>query len=486
MVDDKTDRVPPNIQNPIFETVPQEAPSKSENEAVPVVSPEEIDDNISSIEEPPPIYEENKGKYIFIGLGVVFFMVVFFLILRMLGVLGKKPPQKISLLYWGLWEEKEIFAPLISDYQRKNPFIQINYIKMEPRDYRIKLLERSKNGQGPDIFRFHNTWLPALKEVVAPLPKNIINDQEFNKTFYPVVQQDLKVGSSYYGIPLEIDGLVLVYNDNLFKRAGIETVPKTWEDVINDAVKLSVKDKDKKIITSGIALGVASNVEHFSDILGWMILQNGGNLKTINGVEGVDALEAYRKFAEAPANVWDEQMSNSIASFIQGRVAMIIVPSWEILTIKQNNPDISLKVTALPIVPGADPVSLATYWVEGVSRYSKNQLEAWKFLRFLVEKENLVKLYGEASKTRLFGEPYSRVDLSSILVQNEYVGSVIQQAQNMKSLSLISKTYDDGLNDSIIKYLEDAVNATIKGVSYKEALDTAKRGVDQAFEKYGL
>jgi len=487
-------------EKPIFEAIPEDEiqppnslpadytqtpinPEETPEEITPEEVPSETISETGPPEE-PPMYEENKNKYLFIGLGVFFFLIILVLLFKLL---GKSKPRNISLTYWGLWEEKDVFAPLIADYKRKNPQIEINYIKMDYRDYQQKLLERSKIGKGPDIFRFHNTWLPSLKEVLAPLPKNIMNNQEFEKTFYPVTKKDLKVGEFYYGLPLEIDGLVLVYNDSLFKRAGLEVPPKTWEDITNYAAKLTVKDQNGQIITSGIALGTASNLEHFSDIFGVMLLQNGSDLKSLTSDEGVGAFEAFRKFAEPPNNLWNENMPNSTAAFIQEKVAMIIVPSWEILVIKQNNPDINIKVVSLPVVQeGGIQVSLANYWVEGVSKFSKNQLESWKFLRFLVEKDNLTKLYGEMTKIRPFGEPYSRVDLASLLVQNEYIGPVIQQAKYMKSLPLVSRTFDNSLNDEIIKYLENAVNATINGLSYKEALLTAQKGIEQVYKKYGV
>ncbi len=357
---------------------------------------------------------------------------------------------------------------------------------MAPQEYKDRLLARSVKGLGPDIFRFHNTWLPEIKEVVAPLPEEVMSAAEFEKTFYKIHQQDLKVGKYYYGLPLSIDGLVLVSNDGLLKKVGIAKPPTNWDELIEAVTKLTVKDTNGQIITSGIALGTATNVEHFSDIFGLMLLQNGGDLNNLNQPEATEALESYRKFAEPPNDFWSEEMPNSITAFIQEKVAMIIVPSWQILTIEAANPDLTIKVTAVPFVPGAKPISLASYWVEGVSRYSKNQLEAWKFLRFLVEKDNLAKLYETESQLRLFGEPYSRVDMASLLAQNQYVGAVIKQAESYVSLSLTSRTFDNGLNDEIIKYLENAINSTAQGVSYTQALETAKKGVDQVLLKYKI
>ncbi|MFA6017302.1 MAG: extracellular solute-binding protein [Patescibacteria group bacterium] len=441
---------------------------------------------------PPPVYQENNNQYIFIAGGAILFLILLVVIFR--AIFSGKPSNKpVNLIYWGLWEDKEVMDPLIVAYQQKNPNIKITYQKMEPQSYREKLVSRSKSegtSQGviekPDIFRFHNTWLPEIKDIVAPLPATIMGSEEFDKTFYPIHKKDLKVGNYYYGLPLEIDGLVLVYNQGLFKKAGINTVPSTWDDITGIVPKLTVKDQSGKLITSGIALGTSSNVDHFSDIFGLLLLQNGGTLNKLNQLEAAGALEIYRKFSEAPQGYWTEEMSSSTTAFIQEKVAMIIVPSWEILTIKASNPDIDMKVVPVPVVPGTPLISVASYWVEGVSRFSSNQLEAWKFLRFLTEKENMTKLYEIESKIRPFGEPYSRVDLAPLLIQDPYLGAVMKQANNFASIPLISNTKDNGLNDEIIKYIENAINSTILGVSYKEALTTAKSGIDQVFTKYNI
>ncbi len=463
-------------------------PDENQPEAVPTESPviEEVPQDMN-IGAPPPIYEENKNQYIFIVGGGIVFLVILMIIVKAL-FFGKPANKPVSLIYWGLWEDKEVIEPLISAYQQKNPYIKIAYQKMNPQSYREKLVSRSKNLaiEKPDIFRFHNTWLPEIKDIVAPLPATVMSGTDFDKTFYPIQKKDLKIGNYYYGLPLEIDGLVLVYNQSLFKKAGIATIPVTWDDITEIVPKLTVKDRSGQLITSGFALGTASNVDHFSDIFGLFLLQNGGSLNKLDQEEAAGALETYRKFSEPPQGYWTEAMTNSTTAFIQEKVAMIIVPSWEILSIKSANPDIDMKVIPVPVVPGTALISVASYWVEGVSRFSDNQLEAWKFLKFLTEKENMTKLYEIASKTRPFGEPYSRVDLAPLLAQNPYLGAVIKQANNFASQPFVSRTYDNGLNDEIIKYLENAVNSTIQGVSYKEALGEAKKGIDQVFTKYNI
>lgn len=478
---------PPQVQQQTENLVPETVPEE--------ITTEQIETGSGGNQLPPdngagymsPHENSNKSRIFLIVGGVLVFIIFFVVIFRFLFKGGQTNKKNVTLKYWGLWEDKTTIDSILQEYKRKNPNVTIEYTKMDPLNYREKLINRDKTvADRPDIFRYHNTWLPELSGIAAAVPKDILADADYDTLFYPVVKQDVKVGNDYFGIPLEIDGLMLIYNAELFKAAGIEKAPTTWEEVIDYAADLTVKDDTGKIFTAGIALGTASNIEHFSDILGWMILQNGGNLNNLTSSEAIGALQQYRAFAEPPNSLWDETMPNSIAAFAQEKVAMIFAPSWAIFAIKQANPDISIKTTILPVVPGGSQLSLANYWVEGVSRYSEHQKEAWEFLAFLVEKDTMEKLYAEQIKTRPFGEPYSRVDLASKLVQNEYIGPVISQAKNMKSLPVIARTHDNGLNDEIVKYLENAINATGQGVSYNDAFATAQKGVAQVLNKYNI
>jgi multiple sugar transport system substrate-binding protein len=104
----------------------------------------------------------------------------------------------------------------------------------------------------------------------------------------------------------------------------------------------------------------------------------------------------------------------------------------------------------------------------------------------MTSKETVTKLYTEASKTRLFGEPYARVDLASTVSEDPYVGAYIKQAATAKSFPLASRTFDNGMNDKLIKYVEDAINSLTQGTSPQAALDTAANGFRQVLSSYGL
>jgi len=438
---------------------------------------------------PPPPSEEEEEEiirkppltlFVLIGLVILVGLAVFLL------KIFRKPqsPQEANLIYWGLWEEEAVMRPIIEAFEKEHPKVKISYQKQSPQDYRERVAAAIKKGEGPDIFRFHNTWLPMLKDYLAPLPKKVISKAEFEKTFYPIVSQDLKWQEQYYGLPLEIDGLALFYNEKILKAAGFSP-PTNWEEFRHQALALTVKDESGQIITAGAALGTANNIDHFADILGLIMLQNGVDLKNSNSSEGVEALTFYRLFAEPPQNTWDEALDNSILAFAEGKVAMIFAPSWEVFTIKAINPDLTFQTAPVPQLPGVN-TTWASYWVEGVSNKSKFQDQAWEFLKYLTTKETMTALYTEASKTRLFGEPYSRVDLASTLLNQPYLGPFIAQAPNAQSFYLCGRTFDNGLNDRMIKYFEDAVNSLSSGNSPQTALETVSQGIQQVLKDYGL
>lgn len=393
--------------------------------------------------------------------------------------------KEVTIQYWGLWENDTILRGVLADFEAKNPKINVAYTKQSPRQYRERLSAAIERGEGPDVFRFHNTWVAMMAKDLAPIPKTIMTPQDFAASFYPVASNDLVAGNTIYGIPLMIDGLGLYINEELFAKAGV-SVPVTWEDVLTIVPRLTVKE-GTTITTSAIALGTTGNVENWSDILGLMMLQNGANLVGLSGKEAEETILFYRKFADPvdPMYTWNETLDNSIYAFAIGKTAMMLAPSWRAFDIRQINPDLRFKIVPVPQLPG-NTVSWASYWVEGVSGSSKLQRQAFTFLQYITSPEVATKLYTEAGKTRLFGEVYARANLGSTIEADPFAGAYAKQGKTAKSFPLASRTFDNGLNDKLIKYLEDAVNAVAAGSAPTGALATAAQGFRQVLSQYGL
>ncbi len=247
-------------------------------------------------------------------------------------------------------------------------------------------------------------------------------------------------------------------------------------------------DEQQNIKVAGITLG-NTNVENWSDILGAMLLQNGADPSLPTDTCAKEAIQYYVSFTTGNPKVWDDTMGNSLLAFANGKAAMTIGPSWEIFELKKMNPNLNFKVVLFPQIPGGKRY-WASYWAEGVNAKSKNQKEAWDFLMFLSKKENLQMMYTEAaksSKERLFGEIYPRIDMANLLQDDNLVAPFLTGAKEAKSWYLSGRTYDQGINDRIIKYYEDLINSLNKQEqTVDEALKTVSLGVAQVYKDYDL
>lgn len=370
----------------------------------------------------------------------------------------------VVLNYWGLWEPEEVMTEVINKYQQSNPNVTINYVQknfghtnqtnlIHSGNYPSTLIGRLSTLQSADtidIVRIHNSWLPMLQDYLYPVTQFMTVD-EYKNTFYPTAYTDfVDTQGNIYAIPLQIDGLVLFYNKDIFTQYGITSPPQDWDEVISTAQKLTTKDTSGQVTRGGIGLGTGSNITHAFDISLMMLTQ--ANVEVINSEtgqpsfatsslnSGADAVEYYLDFAKKH-QIWSYRLPNDLNSFVAGNLAMMIAPSWRVFDLINMNSSLNFDVAPLPVLPGANPDTpqyLASYWAEAISKNSQHPEEAYKFLRYLSEPEQLRTLYNAQINItkRAFGEPYPRPDMANELQDSPYVKSIIAMAPYMKGWQL--------------------------------------------------
>lgn len=395
-----------------------------------------------------------------------------------------------TLTYWGLWEDSQILKEVIADFENKNPTVKIDYRKQSHRDYRERLQQAIQSGSGPDIFRYHVTWVPMLAKDLATMPAAVMTANEYKNTFYPTAFNNLQVGGQLVGVPLMYDGLALIYNKDMLRTANLE-VPRTWAELRSAANALTTpanpaERQTSSLVRAGLAIGTAGNVDHFSDILGLLIVQNGGNPGQADSKHVSDALTFYTNFYRQD-KVWSERFANSTVAFAKGDVAMILAPSWRIHDIQNINPSLEFGVAPVPQLDNDNPIAWATFWAEGVSSQSRNKDAAWAFIKHMSSPDVLRKFYNSASQYRTFGEIYPRVDMATELKDDELVAAFLEDAPLAKTWYLASFTHDNGINDQIIKYYEDAISTILTGSSNADkAFETLNTGLKTTLSKYSF
>lgn len=354
---------------------------------------------------------------------------------------GKKTPQAgpVTLNVYGL-DNSDVFAPMISAYKQKKPLVTIKYKKFnDPAEFEQLVINEIAEGEGPDVFYMHNTWLPRHNKKVVPLTSETLTPKNFAETFVNVakddfVQPDPTDGAEkIFGLPLYVDTLALYYNKRDFEQKIPERgKPGTlWSDVEKDAPLL--REEDAGLLTKGAyALGRADNIQNGVDILYNLFLQGGVSLydqsyKLLqfsgSGQKWFDYLLGFAQATKKNYS-WSETLADpqsdlkDVEAFLAGKVSAIFGYSdlysrfeTDIKNVKaKNGSAIDMKDIAVAPLPqlSADAASakvLASYYGLGVSRNSKNAAAAWDFVQFVTTKENAAAFH---TKTK---RPTARRDL---------------------------------------------------------------------------
>lgn len=405
------------------------------------------------------------------------------------GNIGKLFGNKGEIVWWGIIEEESVVRPLIEQFEEENPGIKITYNKQSEKDYRVRLTNSLAGGKGPDIFEFHNSWVPMYFSELSTLPEEIMSQSEYSQTFYSIVVSDLLTRDGLVGIPLFYDALTLYINEDIFASVA-KRPPTTWNElkelVDPDTGVLTLTDDRGAIIQSGFAVGKTKNVDFWPDILGLMMVQNGADLKRPIDKESDDAVSYYRELGK---DVWDDSLPNSTEAFSQGVVAMYFGPSRKAFDIARMNSDLRFKtapIVQIPKTSGSDPdATYATYWVQGVWNKSTNKDDAWRFLRFLSERTSLEKLNSERKAVKNFELASPRMDMARIYLQDPILSSVVAQANSARSWYLAGETYDGetGINSKVAELYEEVILSKDKP---KNTLEDMAPALARLLAQYGI
>jgi hypothetical protein len=201
ILDDTSTAKEPTVPPPdVMTQVPPPSPSSPTSipvQEAPFVIPtpsENTNPFVPNIPNAPMSVSRGPGsplpkRILMIGAFVVLLTLVILAGKFVLGFIGGA--STVTLQYWGLWENDATMQSVITQFETAHPKVKIVYTKQSPRQYRERLQSAIERGDGPDIYRFHNTWVPMLRSQLAPATSDIMTTSEFASAFYPVASADL-------------------------------------------------------------------------------------------------------------------------------------------------------------------------------------------------------------------------------------------------------------------------------------------------------
>ena len=297
------------------------------------------------------------------------------------------------LTHWGP-DTVALLDAAIDKYEADNPGDTIT-VRAVPFGDLLTTLRTSGGGAGgATIAGIYDAWLPDLvrDQMVSPAPEAVAADTAGN---WPAgVVSAASSGGTLYGIPNEIDVYALNYNKRLFEEAGITEPPRTWDEFLAAAEKLTDKSKGQQGF--GLINSWAAGVLHpFASLL----VSNGGDLivdgkPVLDSQAATETFELYEKLitsgysdpvmATADANTTGPFLDN----FVSGKTGMIIMANWWESALKAGMGEAfaDIATAPIPVGPSGDKARSISYsWMTVVNAQAgaEEQEAAWKFLSWL-------------------------------------------------------------------------------------------------------
>ena len=307
------------------------------------------------------------------------YLVVFLSAICLLcGCVQKDDKTVIEFASWGSKSEIDILKPILNNFEKENPQIQVEFMHI-PQNYFQKIHLLFASNTAPDVIFINNLYLPVYANAGVLEPMQIDEGE-----FYPQALEALTFKGQLYAVPRDVSNLVIFYDKDMFDKKHIPYPSKDWTfaDFLETAQKLTAKD------TFGISFE--------EDPLFYLpyLMSNGGGIlpDEIHKKESQKSLDFYadlrKKYHVAPQK--SESASATMAQmFLQERLGMYLSGRWMVPKIREEA-EFNWDIVQFPKGTKGSIVQLdASGWA--ISKYSKHKQEALKLVNYLSSKSSIEK-----------------------------------------------------------------------------------------------
>ena len=303
----------------------------------------------------------------------------------------------VRFSFFGSVEEKAIWEKIAQQFTGATPSVTV-VPEHIPADYFTKVQTAIVGGDAADVILMEDkpTAGYAKRGFFKELDPFVAGDRSFRREdYFAGLFDGLQHRGRLYGLPQHWLAHALVYNKELFRKAGIAPPPADWRDaswtwdrVLEVAKRLTVRDGGR-LVQSGLALGGYSWTT-------WrmFVWQNGGDAvtkdlkrSTLDTPEAVEALQFFADLTHVHqvAPQPEERQALGAASndelFYQGKAAMISSAPY-FHNLRSRIRDFEWDVA----VPALRKRRATPLWPDSISMHSGTKVPeaSWRFLRHVV------------------------------------------------------------------------------------------------------
>jgi multiple sugar transport system substrate-binding protein len=385
------------------------------------------------------------------------------------------PTGPVTIQFWHTFnvdvETKFLEEVLIPAFEAAHPDIKVEQVQVPYDQFRRKLLTAMAGGTAPDLIRADIIWVPEFADMgaLAALDEVMPDFETYKEAVFPGPLSTNYYNGHYYGLPLDTNTRVLVYNEDMFAAAGIEAPPATMDEFLAACEKIKALGDDKYCFADGGAYAWAVNP--------W-IWSFGGDVtdpeitKASDYLNGAGSQAAY----EFLKNLIDQGYMHpgilgggvdAWGGFASDQIAMLLEGPWFPPLFGSQFPD---KGYGLAMMPAGSGGSISVVGGEDIVMFTQSQHKeaAAEFIRFMLSQETQLQLATVGQMPVLT----STSDTPEIQ-DHDFFGIFLQQLETAKARTphpnwpKIEETYTN------------AGAAYLAGeMTFEEALGTAAQTID--------
>jgi multiple sugar transport system substrate-binding protein len=260
-----------------------------------------------------------------------------------------------TTLVWNMWSgstaEVDAWNHLSQMVTAKYPDTSLEFQTSSFNDYWTKLAAQASGGDTGCILGVQSLRARSIAPLLVPLGDMLagagINAADFDQSIW----KGLQVDGKQLAIPYDFGPLVMFYNVDRFREAGVPVPSVKWtvQDFLSAAQSLTTGGK------YGFAL-----YPTIDSVIPWSLSLKGTDPVTSDGKldlsqQGfVEAVQWYtdlvNKLHVAPQVAASSDPTPALSSFIAGSAAMVVDGPWQLVNVKKQA---KFEVGVLPIPAGA-------------------------------------------------------------------------------------------------------------------------------------
>ncbi|MBN8706346.1 MAG: sugar ABC transporter substrate-binding protein [Bacteroidetes bacterium] len=349
----------------------------------------------------------------------------------------QKKSQPNEIRFWAMGAEGEKVKLVIPEFEKENPGVTVSVQMIPWTAAHEKLVTAVASGTEPDLTQLGNTWIPEFVALGALKNLDSLANQSESATqskFFEGVWETNVLDKNLYGIPWYVDTRVMFYRKDVFRKAGYDHPPKTWDELRD------LCEKIKKLPGNSKNYAIYLPANEWSHFVTFGLQAGSPILKDSDTRGAFSDPEFRRSFTYLMSFLYDSlapprftEVTNVYQAIEQGFFSIYMSGPWNIPEFKKRLPAHLQSEWMTAPLPGPDN-QYPGYSLAGGSslvmfRNSKNPELTWKFVEFLSRKSTQLKFFNVSGDLPAVKEAWQ----DSVFLADPYLAAFRQQLDHVKS-----------------------------------------------------